>query len=257
MIIGIPKEIKTNENRVAITPSGVRDLIKCSHTVYIQKDAGVNSGFADSEYIEQGAKILSSIEEVYAIADIIVKVKEPQPSEYPLFKEGQTLFTYLHLAVEKELTKALLEKKITAIAYETIQTEDGQLPLLVPMSEVAGKMSVQIAANVLEKHHGGAGVLLGGIPGVAPGKVVIIGAGVVGISAAKIAVGMGADVRILDIDLNRLRHVEEIFGSKIKTYMSNHYNIVNQAEQADALIGAVLIPGKKAPHLVDEETVKK
>ncbi len=257
MIIGIPKEIKTNENRVAITPSGVHDLVRNSHTVLIQKDAGTNSGFEDREYIEQGAKIVNSIEEVYAKSDIIVKVKEPQPSEYPLLKENQILFTYLHLAVDEELTKVLLNKKVTAIAYETIQTSDGQLPLLVPMSEVAGKMSVQIAANILEKHNGGAGVLLGGIAGVAPGKVVIIGAGVVGISAAKIAIGLGADVRILDIDLNRLRHVENIFGSKIKTYMSNYYNLQNQAIQADALIGAVLIPGKKAPHLIDEATVKK
>ncbi len=256
MIIGIPKEIKTNENRVAITPSGVHDLVRNSHTVYIQKGAGVNSGFEDSEYVEQGAKTLDTIEEVYKKSDVIVKVKEPQPSEYTLLRENQTLFTYLHLAVEEKLTKVLLEKKVTAIAYETIQTTDGQLPLLVPMSEVAGKMSVQIAANILEKHNGGSGVLLGGIAGVAPGKVVIVGAGVVGISAAKIAVGMGADVRILDVDLNKLRYVENIFGSRIKTYMSNHYNLKNQASQADAVIGAVLIPGKKAPHLIDEETVK-
>lgn len=257
MIIGIPKEIKSNENRVAITPSGVHDLVKNSHKVLIQKSAGINSGFTDEEYIEQGAKIVLTIEEVYAKSDVIVKVKEPQPSEYALLREGQTLFTYLHLAVDEELTKVLLNKKITAIAYETIQTADGQLPLLVPMSEVAGKMSVQIAANILEKHNGGSGVLLGGIAGVSPGKVVIIGAGIVGINAAKIAVGLGADVRILDIDLNKLRHVENIFGSKIKTYMSNYYNLVNQAIQADALIGAVLIPGKKAPHLIDESTVKK
>lgn len=257
MIIGIPKEIKSNENRVAITPSGVHELAKNSHKVIIQKNAGLNSGFTDEEYIEQGAKIVETIEEVYAKSDIIVKVKEPQPYEYELLKENQTLFTYLHLAVEKELTKVLLNKKITAIAYETIQTTDGQLPLLIPMSEVAGKMSVQIAANILEKHNGGSGVLLGGIAGVAPGKVVIIGAGVVGINAAKIAVGLGADVRMLDIDLNRLRHVENIFGSQIKTYMSNSYNLSNQATQADALIGAVLIPGKKAPHLIDENIVKK
>lgn len=257
MIIGVPKEIKNNENRVAITPAGVRDLVKNSHKVLVQKTAGSNSGFEDSEYIEQGAMIVDTIEEVYAKSDVVVKVKEPQPSEYNLLKENQTLFTYLHLAVDEELTKVLMNKKVTAIAYETIQTEDGQLPLLVPMSEVAGKMSVQIAANILEKHNGGSGVLLGGIAGVSPGKVVIIGGGVVGISAAKIAIGFGADVRILDVDLNKLRNIENIFGSKIKTYMSNHYNLVNQATQADALIGAVLIPGKKAPHLIDEDTVKK
>lgn len=256
MIIGVPKEIKNNENRVALTPAGVSPLVKNSHTVYVQKDAGVNSGFSDEQYIEQGALILNTIEEVYSKSDIIVKVKEPQPSEYSLLKKGQTLFTYLHIAVDKELTEVLLEKEVTGIAYETIQTEDGQLPLLTPMSEVAGKMSVQIAANILEKHNGGSGTLLGGVAGVAPGKVVIVGGGIVGVSAAKIAVGMGADVSILDINLNRLREIENIFGSRIKTYMSNSYNLENQVKKADVLVGAVLIPGKKAPHLITEKMVK-
>lgn len=256
MIIGVPKEIKNNENRVAIIPANIKVLIKSGHSVYIQKDAGINSGFTDDQYVEQGAKILDTIEEVYKIADIIVKVKEPQPSEYPLLKENQTLFTYLHLAVDKELTKVLLNKKITAIAYETIQTEDGNLPLLIPMSEIAGKMSVQIAANLLEKHNGGAGILMGGAAGVPPAKVVIIGAGVVGISAAKIAVGFGADVRIIDVNLNKLRYVENMFGSKVKTYMSNEYNLSKQTHKANVVIGAVLIPGLKAPHLITEEMVK-
>lgn len=256
MIIGVPKEIKNNENRVALTPAGVNALANNSHTIYVQKNAGLNSGFPDEQYVEQGAKILDTIEEVYAKSDIIVKVKEPLPSEYPLFKKGQTLFTYLHIAVDKELTKALLEKEVTGIAYETIQTADGQLPLLTPMSEVAGKMSVQIAANILEKHNGGSGVLLGGVAGVAPGKVAIVGGGIVGISAAKIAIGMGADVSILDVNLNRLREIENIFGSRIKTYMSNPYNLESQVKRADVLIGAVLIPGKKAPHLITEKMVK-
>ncbi len=256
MIVGVPKEIKNNENRVALTPAGVNTLVSNSHVVFIQKGAGINSGFTDEQYIEQGATILPTIEEVYSKSDIIVKVKEPQHSEYALLKEGQTLFTYFHLAVDKELTKILLEKKITSIAYETIQTEDGQLPLLLPMSEVAGKMSVQIAANILEKHNGGSGILLGGVAGVAPARVVIVGAGIVGLNAAKIAIGMGADVSILDICLSKLRHAEDIFGSRIKTYMSNSYNLANLSQKADVLIGAVLIPGKKAPHLITENMVK-
>ncbi len=256
MIIGVPKEIKNNENRVALIPANINALIKNNHKVVVQKNAGLNSGFTDEQYVEAGAQILPTIEEVYSAADIIVKVKEPQPSEFKLMKKNQTLFTYLHLAVDKELTDALLERKVTGIAYETIQTDDGALPLLTPMSEIAGKMSVQIAATISEKHHGGSGILMGGVPGVAPAKVVVIGAGVVGVNAVKIAVGLGADVSVVDINVNKLKEVDDIFGSRVKTYMSNEYNIAKLVKEADVLIGAVLIPGKKAPHLVTEEMVK-
>ena len=256
MIIGVPKEIKTKEDRVAITPQGVKSLVSQGHKVIIEKSAGIGSGFADEEYINQGATMVVSSENVYSQADIIVKVKEPQPSEFKLLKKNQILFTYLHLAVEKELTKTLLEKKITSIAYETIETEDRKLPLLIPMSEVAGKMSVQIAANLLENRNKGAGILLGGIAGVPAGKVLIIGAGHVGINAAKMAVGMGANVSILDVDTNKLRFLDDMFGSRIKTYVSNEYNLKELIKDTDVLIGAVLIPGHKAPSIVTEEMVK-
>ena len=256
MKIGIPKEIKVKEDRVAITPQGVSILAKQGHTLYIEKSAGVGSGFSDEEYKNAGAVIFNSAEEVYENAEIIVKVKEPQPSEYKLLKKNQILFTYLHLAVEKELTKELINRKVTSIAYETIQTKDGRLPLLVPMSEVAGKMSVQIAANLLENRNKGAGILLGGIAGVPAGKVVIIGACSVGINAAKIAVGMGANVSIVDVNTDKLRHVDDMFGSKIKTYVSNEYTLKELVKDADALICAVLIPGHKAPILITEEMVK-
>lgn len=256
MIIGVPKEIKTKEDRVAITPQGVKSLVSQGHKVIIEKSAGIGSGFTDEEYSAQGATIVVSAENVYSQADIIVKVKEPQPSEFKLLKKNQILFTYLHLAVEKELTKTLLDKKITSIAYETIETEDRKLPLLIPMSEVAGKMSVQIAANLLENRNKGAGILLGGIAGVPAGKVLIIGAGHVGINAAKIAVGMGANVSILDVDTNKLRMLDDMFGSRIKTYISNEYNLKELIKDTDVLIGAVLIPGHKAPSIVTEEMVK-
>lgn len=256
MIIGVPKEIKTKEDRVAITPQGVKSLVSQGHKVIIEKSAGLGSGFTDEEYITQGATMVVSAENVYSQSDIIVKVKEPQPSEFKLLKKNQILFTYLHLAVEKELTKTLLDKKITSIAYETIETEDRKLPLLIPMSEVAGKMSVQIAANLLENRNKGAGILLGGIAGVPAGKVLIIGAGHVGINATKIAVGMGANVSILDVDTNKLRILDDMFGSKIKTYVSNEYNLKELIKDTDVLIGAVLIPGHKAPSIVTEEMVK-
>lgn len=257
MIIGVPKEIKIKEDRVAITPQNVYSLVNMGHKVYIQKSAGIGSGYSDEEYKDEGAIILDTIEEIYNIAEIIVKVKEPLPSEYKLLKKNQILFTYLHLAIEKELTQELLSKKITAIAYETIQTPDGELPLLTPMSEVAGKMSIQIAANLLENRNKGAGILLGGIAGVPSGKVLIIGAGHVGINAAKIAVGMGADVSIVDINTDKLRYVDNIFGSKIKTYISNEYNLEELTKVTDVLIGAVLIPGYKAPCIITEEMVKR
>ncbi len=257
MIIGVPKEIKNWENRVSLTPSGVKTLVEQGHTVFIQSTAGLGSGFSDEEYENAGAKIILEIADVYKKSDMIIKVKEPQKSEYDLLKEGQLLFTYLHLAVEPELTKALLKHKVNGIAYETIQTAKGELPLLTPMSEIAGRMAVQIGATFLENPHGGRGVLLGGVPGVTPADVVIIGGGVVGLNAAKIAYGMGASVTLIDLNLNRLRYIDDIFHGKVQTLMSNSFNIAESAKYADLLIGAVLIPGRKAPHLVSEEVVKQ
>lgn len=257
MIIGIPKEIKNWENRVSLTPSGAKTLVDNGHKVLIQTKAGVGSGFTDDEYSKVGAVIIPTIEEVYKKADMIIKVKEPQESEYKLLKEGQLIFTYLHLAVEPELTKALLKHKVNSVAYETIQTENGELPLLTPMSEIAGRMAIQIGASFLEKPHGGRGVLLGGVPGVMPADVVIIGGGTVGLNAAKIAYGMGANVTVLDLNLNRLRYFDDIFHGKVKTLMSNSSNIEMCAKYADLLVGAVLIPGAKAPHLVTEKMVKQ
>lgn len=256
MLIGIPKEIKNWENRVSLTPAGAKTLIGKGHKVFIQSTAGLGSGFTDEEYSNVGATILPTIEEVYKKADMIIKVKEPQESEYSLLKESQLLFTYLHLAVEPELTKALLKRKVNGVAYETIQTEKGELPLLTPMSEIAGRMAVQIGASFLEKPHGGRGVLLGGVPGVMPADVVIIGGGVVGLNATKIAYGMGANVTVLDLNLNRLRYFDDIFQGKVKTLMSNSSNLELCATYADLLIGAVLIPGAKAPNLVTEAMVK-
>jgi alanine dehydrogenase len=256
MIIGVPKEIKNNENRVAITPAGVDALVLAGHEVLIERGAGEGSGFVDEDYVAHGAKILDSAEQVWSSADMILKVKEPQPSEYRYFREGLILFTYLHLAPEPELTQALIEKKVTAIAYETIQLDNGSLPLLTPMSEVAGRMSVQIGAQFLEKPKGGKGVLLGGVPGVLPGEVVIIGGGVVGTNAAKMALGLGANVTLLDINSDRLRQLDDIFQGRLRTLMSNSYNIAQAVKKADLLIGAVLIPGRRAPRLVTEEMVK-
>ena len=256
MIIGVPKEIKNKEDRVAVTPSGVETLVANGHKVIIETNAGIGSGFDDEQYREVGATIYNSAENIYLEAEIVVKVKEPQPSEYKLLKKNQILFSYLHLAIEPALTKELLDKKIIAIAYETIETEDGKLPLLIPMSEVAGKMSVQIAANLLENRNGGSGVLLGGIPGVPAGKVLIIGAGHVGINAAKVAIGMGADVSIVDIETSKLRYADSIFGSNIKTYLSSEAVIKELIKHSDVVIGAVLIPGCKAPRIITEEMVK-
>lgn len=257
MIIGIPKEIKNWENRVSLTPSGAKTLIDNGHTVIVQTKAGLGSGFLDEEYEKAGAQIIPTIEEVYKKAEMIIKVKEPQESEYGLLKDGQLLFTYLHLAVEPKLTEALLKHKVNGVAYETIQTASGELPLLTPMSEIAGRMAVQIGASFLEKPHGGRGVLLGGVPGVMPADVVIIGGGTVGLNAAKIAYGMGANVTVLDLNLNRLRYFDDVFHGKIKTLMSSSSNIETCTSYADLLIGAVLIPGAKAPHLVTEAMVKK
>ncbi|ABR54731.1 alanine dehydrogenase [Methanococcus vannielii SB] len=256
MLIGVPKEIKNNENRVAITPAGVEAFVLSGHKVYIEKNAGTGSGITDEEYESAGAEILNTAKEVFDTAEMIIKVKEPLKSEFELFKEGQILFTYLHLAPEPELTKVLLDKKIIGIAYETVQLDDRSLPLLTPMSEVAGRMAIQLGAQFLEKQEGGKGVLLGGVPGVEPAEVVIVGGGIVGTNAAKIAVGMGAKVTILDVNTRRLAYLDEIFGNKVTTLMSNSFNIAKAVKKADLLVGCVLIPGAKAPKLVSEEMVK-
>ncbi|MBY6277409.1 alanine dehydrogenase [Symbiobacterium thermophilum] len=257
MKVGVVRELKAYENRVAMTPAGVMAMVRAGHEVYVEHDAGRGSGFDDSEYVAAGARILPSNEDVWATADMIVKVKEPLPPEYDLMREGQIIFTYLHLAAEPELTRKLIERKSIAIAYETVQPADRSLPLLTPMSEVAGRMAVQIGAHYLEKAHGGRGVLLGGVPGVAPGRVAIIGGGTVGTNAAKIALGMGAHVTILDINADRLRYLDDIFGSRVETRISNEFEIANAVAQADLVIGAVLIPGAKAPKLVTAEMVKR
>lgn len=256
MIIGIPKEIKNGENRVAITQSGVEAFVRAGHTVIIEKNAGAGSGISDSQYQAAGAAIKEYAKDVFSNADLILKVKEPLECEYDLLKNNQILFTYLHLAANKALTQVLLEKNILAVAYETIQLDDGSLPLLTPMSEVAGRMSVQIGAHLLEKQNGGSGKLLGGVPGVSNAAVTIIGGGIVGINAAKMAIGLGADVTILDISLDRLRFLDSIFNGKIKTLVSNSWNIAEAVEKSDLLIGAVLIPGAKAPRIVTEKMIK-
>lgn len=256
MIVGVTKETKDNENRVAITPAGVKALVNNGHTVFIEQSAGIGSGITDEVYKEAGAKILPDNKKVYAEAELILKVKEPLPSEYAYLKENQILFAYLHLAPEPELTQILMEKKIIAIAYETVQLDNRALPLLTPMSEVAGRMSVQIGAQFLEKNNGGRGVLLGGVPGVAPAKVVIIGGGIVGTNAAKMAIGLGADVTVVEKSVERMRYLDDIFDKKVKTLMSNSYNIAEVVKTADLLVGAVLIPGARTPQLVTEEMVK-
>ena len=257
MIVGIPKEVKNNENRVAITPAGVEGLKNAGHTVYVESNAGIGSGFTDEDYKNAGAIILDQAAEVWAKAEMIMKVKEPVSSEYGYFREGLILFTYLHLAPEAELTKHLVEKGVVAIAYETIQLPDRSLPLLTPMSEVAGRMAVQIGAQFLEKPWGGKGILLGGVPGVLPANVVIVGGGIVGTNAAKVAMGMGANVTIIDKSEVRLRQLDDIFGGRVKTLMSNSYNIEMMVRQADLLVGAVLIPGARAPKLVKEYMVEQ
>jgi alanine dehydrogenase len=254
MIIGVPREIKNNENRVALTPAGVISFVNAGHRVLIEKDAGIGSGFSNEDYAQAGAEIIEDVKKVWE-ADMVMKVKEPLLEEYGYFREGLVLFTYLHLAAEPELAKALKEKGVTAIAYETV-TEGRSLPLLTPMSEVAGRMAAQIGAQFLQKTNGGKGILLSGVPGVNRGKVTIIGGGVVGTNAAKIAVGLGADVTIIDLSADRLRQLDDIFGKDIKTLMSNPFNIAQAVAEADLLIGAVLIPGAKAPKLVTEEMVK-
>lgn len=256
MRIGVPKEIKNNENRVAMTPAGVINLVKYGHEMIVETGAGIGSGFTDEQYAEAGALIAATAAEAWN-ADMVMKVKEPLPEEYDYFREGMILFTYLHLAPEPELTKALVEKKVVGIAYETVQLPNGSLPLLTPMSEVAGRMAAQIGAQFLEKMNGGKGVLLSGVPGVKRGKVTIIGGGVVGTNAAKIAIGLGADVTIIDLSPERLRQLDDIFGAEINTLISNPFNIAEAIKESDLVIGAVLIPGAKAPKLVTEEMVKE
>ncbi len=256
MIIGVPKEIKSNENRVAITPGGVIELAKRGHDVFIQNGAGDDSGFGNDQYIQAGAKILSSIEEVYEKAEMIIKVKEPIEPEYNLIKKDQLLFTYFHFASSRPLTDAMIQREAVCLAYETVEKTDRSLPLLIPMSEVAGRMAIQEGAKYLEKPQKGRGILLGGVPGVRPAKVLILGGGIVGTNAAKMASGMGADVTIMDINLPRLRYLEDIMPANVSTFMSSEYNIRELISTHDLIIGAVLIPGAKAPHLVTRDMLK-
>ena len=256
MIIGVAKEIKNNENRVALTPAGAEAFRAAGHQVLVEAGAGVGSGFADEMYTNYGAEIVADKKKMFDTAEMIMKVKEPLKPEYDLFHEGQLLFTYLHLAPEPELTRALLSTKVTGIAYETIEGVNRSLPLLIPMSEIAGRMATQVGAHFLEKHEGGKGVLLGGVPGVAPAQVVVIGGGIVGTNAARIARGMGARVAIIDSSAERLRQLDDLFQGTVMTISSNSYNIAEWTRKADLLIGAVLIHGAKAPKLVTENMVK-
>lgn len=256
MIIGIPKEIKVQEGRVAMTPAGVKELTRRGHTVYVQKQAGVNSNLPDERYLLAGAQLVETIEEVYALADMIVKVKEPLESEYKLIRKGQIVFTYFHFASDKKLTQAMIDSRSICIAYETVMDRQRALPLLTPMSEVAGRLSVQQGAKYLEKPQGGKGILLGGVPGVQPAEVMIIGAGVVGSNAALMAAGLGANVKILDINLNRLRYLSEVMPANVKTLYSTEMTITDSLKSADLVIGATLIVGAKAPHLVSREMLR-
>ena len=256
MIIGVPKEIKTLEFRVALTPAGVRELVKNGHQVLIESGAGLGSAISDSQFQSEGAEIVPSSKDVWQRAEMVMKVKEPLPSQYPLMREGQILFTYLHLAASKECTDALIAAKNISIAYETVEV-NGQLPLLAPMSEVAGRLSTQVGATALQKANGGRGVLLGGVPGVRPGKVVVIGGGVAGLNAAVMARGLGADVTILDRSAARLQHIDSLYNVTIKTLMSNDHAIEQEVTEADLVIGAVLIHGAKAPKLVSNDLVSK
>ncbi|MDH5604865.1 MAG: alanine dehydrogenase [Cyclobacteriaceae bacterium] len=256
MVIGVPKELKNNENRVALTPAGTRELVRNGHTVYIQTTAGTGSGFSDDAYVNAGAKIVSDIESVYGKSDMILKVKEPVKQEYSLIKKDQLVFTYFHFASSQELTNAMVKSGAICLAYETVEKNDGTLPLLVPMSEVAGRMSVQEGAKYLEKPQNGRGILLGGVPGVKPGKVLILGGGIVGTNAAKMAAGLGADVTIADINLPRLRYLDDVMPANVSTMMSNDYNIRELISDVDLIIGAVLIHGAKAPILISRDMLK-
>jgi alanine dehydrogenase len=257
MIVGVPKEVKDHESRVGVTPAGVHALVAAGHTVLVQTGAGDLSAFPDDDYQNAGAEIVGSAYDTWRLADMVVKVKEPTEKEYGYFREGLLLFTYLHLAPLPGLTDVLLEKKVNAIAYETVRDRAGSLPLLTPMSEVAGRLSVQVGAQFLQKEHGGRGVLLGGVPGTMPGNVVIVGGGIVGTNAAKMALGLGAKVTIIDLSLNRLRDLDDIFNGRVYTLASNSYNLARAASEADLLIGGVLIPGAAAPKLVTAAMVSR
>jgi alanine dehydrogenase len=257
MIIGVPKEIKTAENRVALVPAGTESLVqRWGHTVYVERGAGLGSGFTDEQYESVGAQILDTADEVWSRAEMIMKVKEPIPAEFPRIREGQIIFTYFHFAADETLTRALIDSGAIAVAYETVQLDSGELPLLTPMSEVAGRMAVQAGAKYLEKFYGGRGMLLGGVPGVSPADVVILGGGVVGANSARIAAGMGAHVRILDVSLPRLRYLSDVMPANVDMIYSNRHNILEAIGHADLLIGAVLLPGAKAPMLVRREDLK-
>ena len=256
MVIGVPKEIKNNENRVGMTPAGVAELVKHGHTVYVQQTAGANSGFTDEYYVNAGARMLPTIEEVYAAAEMIVKVKEPIAPEYKLIRRGQVVFTYFHFAADRALTEAMIESGGICIAYETVELPDRSLPLLIPMSEVAGRMSVQEGARFLEKPQGGKGKLLGGVPGVRPARVLILGGGIVGCNAAQMAAGMGAEVMITDINLPRLRYLSEVLPKNVKTLYSSEHNIRQELPTIDLVIGSVLIPGDKTPHLITRDMLR-
>ena len=256
MLIGVPKEIKTNENRVALVPAGAESLTGAGHTVYVEQGAGLGSGFPDESYTAAGATILPSADEVWERADMIMKVKEPIAVEWPRMRRDQLIYTYFHFAAAEELTRAVIESGAVALAYETVELATHELPLLTPMSEVAGRMAVQEGAKYLEKHFGGSGILLGGVPGVAPGEVVIIGGGVVGINAAKMAAGLGAHVTILDISLDRLRYLDDVLPANVDTAYSNRFNILDAIRRADLVVGAVLLPGAKAPHLIKRADLK-
>lgn len=256
MIIGVPKEIKVQENRVGMTPAGIDTLVHAGHTCIVEKSAGVGSNFTDEEYVAAGAQLVETGGDVYDAADMIIKVKEPLSSEYGYLKENQILFAYLHLAPDPSQTQALLDAKVIGIAYETVQMPNGSLPLLAPMSEVAGRMSVQVGAHLLERVNGGRGILLGGVPGVEHGQVVIVGGGTVGLNALKMAIGMGAQVTVIDVNPARLAYIDDLFGGRIMTLMSNHYNVAKSVKDADLVIGAVLLPGAKTPKIVTEEMVK-
>ena len=256
MVIGVPKEIKNNENRVGMTPAEVAELVKHGHTVYVQQTAGANSGFADEDYVNAGARMLPTIEEVYAAAEMIVKVKEPIAPEYKLIRRGQVVFTYFHFAADRALTEAMIESGGICIAYETVELPDRSLPLLIPMSEVAGRMSVQEGARFLEKPQGGKGKLLGGVPGVRPARALILGGGIVGCNAAQMAAGMGAEVMITDINLPRLRYLSEVLPKNVKTLYSSEHNIRQELPTIDLVIGSVLIPGDKTPHLITRDMLR-
>lgn len=257
MLIGIPMEVKPQEFRVALTPAGTDALVRAGHQVVVQSSAGLGSGFTDEEYTAAGARICDDPEEIFRTADMIVKVKEPQEEEYPLLRPGQILFTYLHLAPNRTLTRAMLERRVTGIAYETVQPADGSLPLLAPMSEVAGRMSIQVGARLLEQTAGGRGVLLGGVPGVESAHVAVIGGGTVGTNAVKMAVGLGAQVTVVDLSIERLTYLDDLFQGRVITLASNPYNIAKATRWADLVVGAVLIPGAIAPRLITEEMVER